>query len=87
LDVLQRKLKEAKSIEHEINIFKCNSDYRTLEEVRKRESIVKANIEKSNKIKKEIEMLKVDPSFLQEETELSYQDILDQISNLQFKKL
>jgi hypothetical protein len=81
------RLMKAKSIEHEINILKCSSDYRTLEEVRKRESIVKANIEKSNKIKKEIEMLKRDPSFLQEETELSYQDILDQISNLQFKKL
>jgi len=67
--------------------MKFTTDYRTLEEVRKRETIVEANIEKSNKIKTEIEELKVDPSFLQEETEMSYRDILDKISNLECKKM
>ena len=85
MDVLQIRLMKAKSIEHEINLLKCSSDYRTLEEVRKRESVVRANIEKSNKIKKEIEELKADKSFLPDETELYYQDVLYQMSNLERK--
>ena len=85
LDALQIRLMKAKSIEHEINLLKCSSDFRPLEEVRKRESVVSANIEKSNKIKKEIEELKADKSFLPYETELYYQDVLDQMSNLERK--